>query len=586
MNSESVKESYLIVDINNSLTKAVLIEGAGGAYGVRGIGEASTTVDTPTLDVTIGVKNSLEDLGHAVGEKPLSLEGPSKGHRFLCSSSTSGGLYMMVAGVASKISTESAQRAALGAGALLMDVFSKDDPRPPYVIVERMRSTKPDIFLLAGGTDGGAVGQVLDMAHLINDADVRPRFGPDYKLPVVYAGNVEIRDEVKGTLSDDRFATRAVDNVRPVVERENLGPAKEAIYDSYMEHVIVHSPGYDKLLGWVDAPVIPSQAAIGKILYAYAEKRRVNMLAVDVGGETTDVYSVYNGVFNRSLNADVGLIFGICNVMREAGVKSVMRWLPDGMGEGEVRNIIGNIMIRQPGSLTSEEAFVQHAVAREAMRMGVEQHKGIASRLKGVRITRDISNVFSQALESTYLDMMSTRVIIGRGKVFTQSPPAEAALLLLDALQPEGVAEMMIDRLGMMPHLGALLEMNPEASMQILSEKCLHVMGTCVAPRGRAKSGKVAMSVRLDKSDSVIEDVVSCGELKTLPLGVGETAKLEVTPERRYDVGRGRGKRLNVEVTGGDMGLIIDARGRPLEITNGNRMVEWRKALGLGQAPR
>jgi len=587
MSSESIKESYLIIDINNSQTKAVLIEGTGGAYSVKGIDEAPTTVDTPTLDVTIGVKKSLEGLGQAIGEGPWSLEGPSKNHRLLCSSSTSGGLYMMVAGVASKISAESAQRAALGAGALLMDVFSKDDRRPPYVIVERMRSTKPDIFLLAGGTDGGAVGQVLDMAHLISDADVRPRFGPDFRLPVVYAGNVEIRDEVKGTLSDNRFATRAVDNVRPVMERENLGPAKEAIYDSYMEHVIIHSPGYDKLLGWVDAPIIPTQAAVGKILYAYALERGVNMLAVDVGGETTDVYSVYNGVFNRSLNADIGLTFGICNVMKEAGVKNVLRWLPDDMSEGEVRNIIGNIMIRQPESLTPEEALVQQAVAREAIRLGVEQHKGIASRLKGVSLRRDISNVFSQALESTYLDMMNTRVVIGRGKVFTQIPSAEAALLILDALQPEGITEMRIDRLGLIPHLGALLALNPEASKQILSKECLRMMGTCVAPRGEARPGKVAMSVRLTKSNGAIEDVISCGELKTLPLGLGETAKLDVMPERRYDIGRGRGKRLEVEVTGGDLGLMIDARGRPLEFAKwGDKMVEWRKAVGLDQALR
>ena len=583
--SEFREESYLILDIDDALTKAVLIDRSGGPCGIRGTSQVATTIDPPSLDVTVGVEKAVNDLGRSLGKELWEAKGPSKDSKFLCSSSTGGSLYMTVGGVVGMISAESAQRAALGAGALLVDVFSWDDPRPDFEKVEDMRSMKPDMFLLAGGTDGGAVQQVSDMAHLISAADVRPRFGFEYKLPVIYAGNVDARGEVSSALSKERYAVQTVDNVRPVIERENLGPAKEAIYDSFMEHVIVHSPGYDKLVGWIDEPIIPTQAAIGKILYAYAVERQVNLLAVDVGGATTDVYSVYHGVFNRSLNADIGLTYGISNIMKMAGVQNVMRWIPRDVSEREVRNIVGNMMLLQPASLTADEVLVQRAAAIEAMRLAVENHKRIASRLKGVSLRRTISDIFNQALEPTHVDMMNTQVVLGRGRVFMQSRPAEAAALLLDALQTEGVTEMVIDRLYVMPHLGMLLKVDSEAAMRILSNECLLKLATCVAVRGRSKRGAVAMRIRMTKGDGVtVEDEVSFGELKTLTLGAGERARLEVTPRRGLDAGGGRGKRLEASVTGGEVGLILDARGRPLEVpAEKDVLAKWMRSLSRSQ---
>jgi len=568
MGSEARDESYLIVDVDNHKTKAVFIERAEGGNGVKGMSEASTTVDPPDLDVTVGVESAVRGLGRKLGRELWVDGGPSAAHRFLCSSSTSGGLYMTVAGVIRGISGESAQRAALGAGALLMDVFSKDDPRPNFRVVERMRSLRPDMFLLAGGTDGGAVSQVLEMAGLIDVADVRPRFGSGYKLPVIYAGNVEVRERVLKTLAEDRYATRLVENVRPLIEFENLGPAREGIYDSYMEHVIIHSPGYDRLVEWVEGNLIPTQAAIGKILYAYAMERRVNLLAVDVGGATTDVYSVYGGVFNRSLNADIGLTYGISNIMKEAGVQNIIRWISEYMGEKKVRNIVGNIMALQPENLTTEETMVQQAAAREAIRIGLEQHKSIATRLKGVPLTRTISDMFEQFLEASLLDLMNTQAIIGRGPIFTNDPTYKSAtLLLLDALQPEGVTEILVDRSDILPHVGMLLDRNREVALQILSNECLHKLGTCVSAKGRAKEGEAVMSIRMSAADgTVVEETVVFGELKTLRLGADESARLEVKPARRFDVGTGRGRKLEAEVTGGEMGLILDARGRPLVV--------------------
>lgn len=587
MGSEILGESYLIIDIDSSLTKAIFIEKTDGGYSIQGTNEVATTVDPPYLDVTVGVERAVSGLSNRLEKKFWGDIGPSKAHRFFCSSSTSGGLYMMVAGLIQSISAESAQRAALGAGALLMDVYSKNDPRPSFQIVERMRTLRPDMFLLAGGIDGGAEDQVLEMAGLIDAADVKPRFGSEYKLPVVYAGNVEIREKITETLAEDRYVTRAVENVRPLIEVENLGPAREGIYDSYMEHVIIHSPGYDRLVELVDGHIIPTQAAIGKILYEYAMDRRVNMLAADVGGATTDIYSVYNGVFNRSLNADIGMTYGISNIMKEAGIENIMRWIPEDMSEKKIRNIIGNIMALQPETLTTEETMVQQAAAREAIRLGLKQHKNIATRLKGVSLKRTISDMFDQALEASLLDLMKTQVVIGRGQIFTNDITGESgALLLLDALQPEGVTEILVDRSSILPHLGMLLERNRSVALQILSNECLHKLGTCIAARGRAREGDEVMRIHVSTEDSVIVDeTVAFGELKAFHISTGESARLKVRPSKRFDVGNGKGKKLEADVVGGEKRLIIDARGRPLDIPEEKEILAaWAESLMRRQA--
>jgi len=585
VDSKAKNESYLIVDIDDSLTKAALIDNVSGDYKITGISQVPTTVDPPTLDVTVGVEKAAKDLGQKTGKQLWEAKRPSKAQRFLCSSNTGGGLYMMVAGVIGMISAESAQRAALGAGALLIDVFSLSDRRPDFEMIETMRSMKPDMFLLAGGIDGGAVNQVLDMAHLVSAADVKPRFGSQFQLPVIFAGNIEARKRVVDKLSEKKYAVQAVDNVRPAIERENLGPAKEAIYDSFRQHVIIHSPGYEKLATWVDEPLVPSQAAIGNILYSYSMERQANLLAVDVGGATTDIYSVYNGVFNRSLNADIGLTYGISNIMKMAGIEKIMRWIPKEMAEREVRNIIGNMMVLQPTSLTPDEVLVQQAAAREAIRLAVENHKGFASRLKGIRVVRTVADIFGQTLEPTYLDLMKTRVVMGRGKIFTQNQISDAAIVLLDALQPEGVTEMMVDRLDVMPHLGTLLKTNPDAAKQILQREALSRLATCVAFRGRSANGQIAMKVKITRRDGATSGYeVPFGELKTVALGNGEKAMLEVVPRRGLDVGMGRGRKLETEVIGGKLGLILDARGRPLNVPAEKEvLVRWKNSLAMGQ---
>ena len=251
-------------DCGSTTTKAILIEkNAHGEYRLVARGEAPTTVEKPFEDVTVGVLNAVRELEEITeaklgGKRTLLKDGivwrfqknghiteqnndPEQGSDlYLSTSSAGGGLQMMVAGVVKAMSAESAERAALGAGAILMDTLAVDDGRKDFQKVERLRQLRPDIILMSGGTDGGTKDHLINMALVIRRADPKPRFG-DMKLPVIFAGNKEAREDVKREVGP-AIEVHAVDNIRPTLDRENLGPAREEIHELFLEHVMQQAP--------------------------------------------------------------------------------------------------------------------------------------------------------------------------------------------------------------------------------------------------------------------------------------------------------------------------------------------------------
>jgi hypothetical protein len=404
------------------------------------------------------------------------------------------------------------------------------------------------------------------MIHLIEKADIKPRYGETYKLPIIYAGNIEVREKVFDILSEEKYAIKTAENVRPVIDSENLGPAKEEIYDTYMKHVIIHTPGFKKLVKITNGPILPTQAGIGKILYMYALKEKINLLGIDIGGSTTDIYSVYDGVFNRSLNADFGINEGILNVMKVAGVKNIMRWLPDDFNEKGVRNTIANIMVLRPKEYTLEQEKIVHAVAREAISLGLEKHKIIASHLKGVTKRLSISNIFDQNSEITHVNLIKTHKIIGKGNLFNLEKPRVSATILIDAIQPKGFTEIFLDSKGFTSHLGVLSSINDEAALDLLTADCLVRLCYCISPSEIGKKGEDALTMKLTHNeDTIFSHTIKFGDVIQIP-STSETEKIhvEITPTRKFNVSRGRGKSLKTEIDKSILGLVIDARGRPL----------------------
>lgn len=585
-NPEDIK-IIVATDCGSTTTKAILIEYLNGEYRLTTRGEAPTTVEAPFEDVTMGVLNAVGEVEELSGRKLLDDNGkfitPANGNSgcdvFISTSSAGGGLQMMVAGVVRSMTAESAERAALGAGAIVMDVIASNDKRLPHQQIERIRALRPDMILLSGGIDGGTTTHVVELAELISAADPRPRLGSSYKLPIIFAGNKNAVNLVEDTLKD-KVDLKIVDNLRPILERENLGPAREEIHELFMEHVMAQAPGYKKLMDWADAPIMPTPGAVGLIIQTIADQYGIEAVGVDIGGATTDVFSVFRpdgktGVFNRTVSANLGMSYSISNVFAEATLPKVMRWVPFKMDERDLRNRVKNKMIRPttiPQSM--EELIFEQAIAKEALRLAFIQHKSFATVLKGVQQQRTIADAFEQSTSGgSIVNMMTLDMLIGSGGVLSHAPRRQqAALMMIDAFCPEGITRLAVDSIFMMPQLGVLTEVQPKAATEVFEKDCLIHLGTCVAPKGVSKKPGPVMKYTIELPTGTVSGTLNHLEMKLFKLGIQENGlpqivKATFEPEKAYDLGAGKGTKITKDIHGGVVGIILDGRGRPFDLS-------------------
>ena len=591
-------EYILATDVGSTTTKARLFKKTeDGEWRFVVAGETPTTVEAPYEDVTMGVKNAVREIEELTGRKILAEDGegiitPYNGvsgvDLYCTTSSAGGGLQMMVTGVIKRMTGESAERSALGAGAIVMEIFATNDKRPVHRKIQQIRNLRPDMILMAGGTDGGTVSHVVNMAELIKSADPKPRLGSMYQLPIVYAGNKDATDIIQGILGE--FALSCIENVRPVLEMENTEPARRAIHELFMEHVMSHAPGYDKLMTWTDVDIMPTPAGEGIAIQLIADRYQRNVIGVGLGGATTNIYSIFDKRFVRSVSANLGMSYSISNVLKETGLENIMRWLPFDIDSSDVRNRLRNKMIR-PTTIpqTLQELVIEHAVAREALRLGLVHHRSIATTLKGVRgEVAFLRGITTQAIVESYIDMMKIDIVAGTGGLLSHAPRRVQSLMILnDAFLTEGVTMMFQDSVFMMPHLGVVSTVHRDAAWQIFDLDCLVRLGTIVAPNGEPDPSEVALDITLEMPDGdTIKESLKGGEVKKITIPERQVVQATIQPGRTLDIGAGPGHELVTSIEGGVVGIVLDTRGRPLVLpedseTRKAALMKWISALDM-----
>lgn len=567
-------DSLLIIDCGSTTTKALWLERREGAHVISARAESPTTVEAPADDITMGVLAAVEQLELQLGRVMVS-EG-----RIICPSqpdgsgvdfvgatcSAGGGLQILVAGVIKSMTAASAERAALGAGAIVTDVISIDDGRTQYEKLARIATIQPDMVLVSGGVDGGNVSHVVQMAELLYAAGVRPRHG-EGKVPVIYAGNREAREEIRDILSHSSDA-RMVDNLRPQLEIEQIAPARQEIQKAFMSHVMVSAPRYSRLGQLTSAPVLPTPAAVGKAIEYIGQQSGKTVLACDIGGATTDFFSYRMGQLYRTVSANLGLSYSISNVAAQAGLSEIGRYLPFAYDEVEISNSLANKMIR-PTSLpaTPAELALEQAVVRVALGLALKHHRELVGDMRGVRQQREISDILADNRTDQEDDqMLDIDIIIGSGSPLCMAPRrSQAMAMLLDGLMPRGVTEVWLDGRFALPQLGLLSEHFPDIAWQVLWDEALIPLGTIVAPvhsQTRAGANLARVTLRLS-GGSVLERLIRSGDLYRVPLHPDDTGELSVAPLGPADIGAGPGRPRTLIIKGGAVGLVLDGRGTP-----------------------
>jgi hypothetical protein len=362
---------------------------------------------------------------------------------------------------------------------------------------------------------------------------------------------------------------QAVDNVRPSLELENSVPLQAEIERLYRGKKMERLPGFGTLSSWTPVTVLPSAKAFAYTIQYLAECDGINVMGVDVGGGSATLAAVVDERLELAIRGDLGLSYNAPRILDKVAVESISRWLPFEMEAVEVENLLQNKAIRyRTIPQTRKELLLEHAVAREILRLMVNDVMGT---WMGVS-----SHLYPGLLPKFHL-------IVGSGGLLANTATyGQAALILLDALQPVGVTGLALDKLRLVAPLAAAAMISPVAAAQVLERDALLNLGTVVAPIGISREGDVALTFKIEYEDGRSMQVeVAFGSLEVIPLPSDQTATLELRPSRHFDVGLGtKGQAGMTKVEGGIMGIIIDARGRPLPIADSpelqrERMQRW-----------
>ncbi len=558
-------ESILAVDIGSVNTQAVLIAQVEGAYRFVARAQLPTTLEEPWADVAVGVRHVVEQLSRIATRPMLNDSGElitpeqedgSGVDVVVVTSSAAEPLRLVLAGLVGDLSVDSLRRAAAGTYTWVEEVIAllgatslNEDAR-----ARRIMALQPDAVCIAGGSDGGASGPVLDLVESV--ALGASLSEPTARPSIVYAGNAGLRPRVRQLVGQDLPLIMAGGNVRPSLELEDLGPLQSELETLHVNAKLAAVPGLAEVAAWSTLPVLSTAHSFGTALQYLSTTgdRRRGALGVDVGAATTLIAAGFNGQLYPTVRSDIGTAFGGARLVAEVGHQAIARWLPFELAHGELDAFVINKELH-PSSIPPDvrELLIEQALAREAIRATLKVARPGWPR--------------STSTPGWMLPPMEP--IIGSGAVLARAPRlGQAALILLDALEPVGVTKLLLDVYNLMPGLGAVAVASPLAAVQAIENNGLLLLGTAVVPVGRVRAGEVVLGVKMSyESGGDLEVEVAAGTLEILPLPPGQQAKLELRPRRGIDIGYGPGrggKPLNVD--GSAIGLIIDARGRPLAL--------------------
>lgn len=275
-------KNYLLIDFGSTNTKLTAVDLEGER--IIATTKAVTTVDT---DINIGYKKALNLLNQKVGKLEFD--------KVIACSSAAGGLKMAAIGLVEELTVEAAKRVCYGAGGKVDLVFSHFITASD---VKQIIDKKIDIILLAGGIDGGNRESVIFNAQKLGEGGV--------KVPIIYAGNKSCQDEIKAIFEKYHLQGYICDNIMPRLNVLNINPARDIIREVFMKN-IVFAKGIKKLEEKIDDVILPTPQAVLQaaelLSKGYLDETGFGeMIIVDIGGATTDIYSIGSG---RPKRADV-----------------------------------------------------------------------------------------------------------------------------------------------------------------------------------------------------------------------------------------------------------------------------------------
>lgn len=446
----------LVAEIGSTTTVVNVFDEIGSPC-PKFIGQGQAPTSVLEGDVTVGLYGAINDFKKKKNIDELSW------NDMLATSSAAGGLKMTVHGLVYDMTVRAAREAALGAGGIIKMVTSGKLRR---LDLKKIQEINPNIIFVAGGVDYGERDTALYNMEMILSMGI--------KTPIIYAGNIENRDEIELMCEEAGVKLYTVDNVYPKIDTLVVEPARRVIQDVFEEH-IVHASGMSKVRELVNGPIIPTPGAVMETAKLLKEELG-DLVIFDVGGATTDVHSVTDGtdeinrilinpepVAKRTVEGDLGVYVNANHVIEKIGEENIKK---------EFSNYDELIANYKPIPKTEEEKKFVERLTREAVVASVERHAGKIRYLYGAGGKKTVAEG---------KDLTGIKYIVGTGGALTRLPNGMEILKSVLSLSnkllltPSKQTEVLIDNDYIFASLGVLSKKYPIAALSLMKQS-MHII--------------------------------------------------------------------------------------------------------------
>lgn len=574
-------DSLLAIDIGAMITRALLFDVVNGRYQFLAAGSAVTTAGAPYRNVGEGVRRALDQLQEISGrmlmrdDESVIIPSASDGSGVDAVAATfSAGppLKVVAVGLLEDVSLESARRLAATTYTQVVETMSLNDRRKPDARLDLLLRTRPNLVIAAGGIEGGADRSIK---RLLEPVSLACNLLPQEMRPqVLYAGNKSVWSDIRSMMEGITHVNFAP-NIRPNLEIEQLEAAHTQLTQIYRQIRGKEISGVQEVDRWAKGKLIPTASAFGRIVRFLSRlyDPSKGVLGIDLDASAATIAAGFSGQTSMGVYTDLGLGAGLPGILKYTNPERIARWLTVDLSKDDIQDYVYQ-KAAYPATIPStvNEMALEQALIREVIRVGVKRAaSGFPEKVRGIN--------------PGLLPWLEP--ILARGMAFTKSTsPGKVLLALLDGIQPTGVTTILLDQNNLAASLGAAAAMNPTLVVQVIEANMLN-LGAVISPIGNARPGTPIlrlMATFADGNETKLE--VKYGNLEVLPVPLGQAVDLRLQPLHRFDIGMGgpgRGGRLRM--VGGILGLVIDARGRPiLQHSNASRrqelMNKWLWTLG------
>jgi len=574
--------SILAVDVGAANTRAVMFDVVEGEYRFVASGTAPSTAEAPFKDVIEGVRDAISNLQAVLGKSLLDgsrdLITPSQPNgsgvdALVVTISAGPTIRAILVGLLKDVSLESARRLSESTYVRIIETIGLNDRRKPEQQIDAVLRARPDLIVITGGTDGGASRSIKKLLEPIGLASF---ILPEEKVPaVLFAGNEKIAEEIKALVGSFAPALHVSPNVRPSLETEDLEPAQRELARMVVNIRKRQIKGVDVLDLWSGGHVLPTAYATGRMVRFLSKVYSADkgILSVDLGASAAVISAGFKSKFTLNVYPQFGLGENLAGLLNYTSLEDILRWSPLDISEGVLRDYLYQKSLYPSTIAATKEDFVMsQAISRQALFLAMQSARR--------DFPRDVPRI------KPTLSPLFDPILAGGGALSDAARPGQSLLLLLDSLQPVGVATVILDQNNLLPLLGAAAAQNNILPVQIIDSGAFLSVGTVVVPVVAANYGTPILRATLvyeNGSEARVD--LRYGSLEALPLSSGEMGKLTLQCLRGADVGFGPGRSGTISVSGGALGVVFDGRGRPLNlpvdaVRRRELIKKWTWALG------